>query len=294
LRSSTNSEDLEGFTGAGLYDSDSVKLYEKTDKGGYDRSHPKQWEKIKSKLQKVVPALYSSVWNDRAFEEREWYSMNGKQHLDIKVGLAAERSYPLYDFDDEPGEVANGVVVTRDINDPKKPRKAYINAQHYDLAITNPPTAEELEEVNEDPNQNYLTEEIIAITMAADDAKMWDWPSWSYGVVRHTSVRNGEPVLKDNPMTRSLPMEVRQLAFVAQYISDSFADFLGKDPFSFAIDIEWKILGRGRTMLIKQARPFESFRTESTATARSARSLMAPTTGTGQVSRGPDPRRMSK
>jgi hypothetical protein len=290
LRSSTNSEDLEGFTGAGLYNSDSIRLYDKTARGGYDSTRPRSWAKIKKKLSEVIPYLYSSVWNDRAFEEREWYSMNGTQHLDVKVGLAAQRSYPLWDFDDAPGEVANGVVVTRDINSPDEPRKAYINAQHYDLAITNPPTPEELEEVGEDPNQNYMTEEIVAVTMAANENDMWDWQGWSYGVVRRSSVRGGEPVLIDNPMTRSFPMEVRSLAYVSQYISDSFADLLNKNPFEFAIDIEWKILGQNRQLLIKQARPFESFQQGGTMRPQGMtfRSSSQPK---GPVSRGPNPRR---
>ncbi|MGE0173272.1 MAG: hypothetical protein AB7T49_10815 [Oligoflexales bacterium] len=259
LRSSTNSEDLEGFTGAGLYNSEGVSLYKKLAGGGYDRNSPKPWAKIEADLKEVVPFLYSSVWNDRAFEEREWYSINGQKHLTIKVGLAFHAAYPAKDFDGAPGEVANGVMVTRNIYAPDEIREAYINGQHYDLAITNPPTVEELEEVGEDPSKPYITEEITTLNMTSDD-DWYDFPRWSYGVLRRSSVKNGEPVLKDDPaVTNSLSkMEIRSLAFVGQFISDSFADMLGyDDPTPFAIDIEWKLFGPKRRMLIKQARPFE-------------------------------------
>ncbi|MGE0173671.1 MAG: hypothetical protein AB7T49_12815 [Oligoflexales bacterium] len=258
LRSSTNSEDLEGFTGAGLYNSEGISFYKKLPDRSFDKNQPKPWASIEKDIKKTVPFLYSSVWNDRAYEEREWFSINGQKHLAIKAGLAFHAAYPAMDFNGVPGEVANGVMVTKNIYAPNDERKAYINGQHYDLAITNPPTAEELQEVGEDPNQNYTTEEIVTINFPPDD-NLWNWRKWSYGIQRRSSVKNGAPVLNDKPEVMNNPkqMEIRRLAFLGQYISDSFAEMIGKDPWKFAIDIEWKLVGPQRRILIKQARPFE-------------------------------------
>ncbi len=83
LRSSTNSEDLDGFTGAGLYDSSGLWLVDK-------KGRVRPWEDIRADLIKAVAFEYSSIWNERAFLEREWFGINGTQHLEVKAGLAAK------------------------------------------------------------------------------------------------------------------------------------------------------------------------------------------------------------
>jgi hypothetical protein len=251
LRSSTNSEDMEGFTGAGLYDSDGVSLYKKNKADGtYDRSKPLSWEEVESKLMKTLRFLYSSVWNERAFQEREWYQMNGRQHLDIKVGLAFHGAFPLKGF--QPiGEVANGVAVTTNIHDPSEWGKIYINAQHYDLAVTNPPTPEEFEEVGEPKDQVYTTEEILVTTYTADDTYNThpnNWKRWPVEKLGTTSVRGGEDVLKGE--------ETLKLARAFWLLNKEMGKVYKKAYDKFPVDIEWKIYGPERNLLIKQVRPF--------------------------------------
>jgi hypothetical protein len=250
LRSSTNSEDLDGFTGAGLYDSDGISLYKKNDDGTYDRTKPLSWEKIEKKLREVLPTLYSGVWNERAFQEREWFQINGKQHLDIKVGLAFHGAFPAKSFDG-PGEIANGVAVTTNIYNPSEWGKIYLNAQHFDLAVTNPPTLQELQDVGERPNRNYSTDEILVTSYTADDTlneRPDNWKRWPIEKLTSTSVLKGKPVFQQD--------EIAKFSHALWLLNQELAKVYEKPADQFPIDVEWKIFGPQQTMIIKQARPF--------------------------------------
>ena len=59
-RSSTNNEDLPGFNGAGLYDS-KTQDPDETEEDGIDKS---------------IKGVYASMWNFRAFTEREFYRID--------------------------------------------------------------------------------------------------------------------------------------------------------------------------------------------------------------------------
>ena len=62
-RSSTNNEDLPGFSGAGLYDSKTQDL-EETEEDGIDKS---------------IKGVWASLWNFRAFVERDFYRIDHKK-----------------------------------------------------------------------------------------------------------------------------------------------------------------------------------------------------------------------
>ncbi|MBK8258476.1 MAG: hypothetical protein IPK82_38180 [Polyangiaceae bacterium] len=109
FRSSTNSEDLNGFTGAGLY----------TSKSG-DPNDPDK--PMKNAIRKV----WASLWNYRAFEER---SYRGIPHKNVAMALLVHRSYPT--------EEANGVALTNNMFDPTAPA-FYINVQMGDASVVLP------------------------------------------------------------------------------------------------------------------------------------------------------------
>ncbi|CAN0584847.1 unnamed protein product, partial [Laminaria digitata] len=90
FRSSTNAEDLDGFTGAGLY----------TSKSG-DPDDPER------RVEDAIREVWASVWFFRAFEER---SYRGIDHLSVAMALLVHRSFP--------DEEANGVALTNNPFDP--------------------------------------------------------------------------------------------------------------------------------------------------------------------------------
>lgn len=255
LRSSTNSEDMAGFTGAGLYDSDGINFYKKRQDDSYDITKPRKWEKIEEDLRETIPRLFSSVFNERAFMEREFFGINGNLHNLIMGGLAIHNAYTLKDFEGSTQEHANGVAITTDLYrntvvEADYP-KIFLNSQHYDLAVTNPPTKEELIQFNEDPKRPYTTEEIVITNFFADDSRdrgREPWKHWPYEQVRQSSVKNGSNVISKE--------EALSLAFALQTINNDMAQVFEVEVYRFPIDAEYKFYGPNRNLIIKQARPF--------------------------------------
>lgn len=84
FRSSTNAEDLDGFNGAGLYDSIEVSAM----------PSPQQ-------VADALRGVWASVWLERAFEERDWYRID---HRGVAMGVLVQ---PFVE-----GAVATGVAIT--------------------------------------------------------------------------------------------------------------------------------------------------------------------------------------
>jgi hypothetical protein len=102
FRTSTNSEDLDGFPCAGCYESQS--------------GDPADWNDILDALR----LTYTSVWLFRTFEERSYY---GVDHKSVSMALLVHNDFPE--------EEANGVAVTNNPFDLSELEPAYyVNVQY--------------------------------------------------------------------------------------------------------------------------------------------------------------------
>jgi len=111
FRSSTNAEDLNGFTGAGLY----------TSKTG-DPSDPKH------PVIDAVREVWSSVWFFRAFEERSYRNID---HTAVGMALLVIRSFP--------NEEATGVAITNNpYNESGLEPAFYVNVQYGGTSVVLP------------------------------------------------------------------------------------------------------------------------------------------------------------
>lgn len=200
VRSSTNNEDLPGFSGAGLY----------TSKTQYpDEGH----------ISKSIKQVYASMWNFRAYEERDFYRVD---HFMAAMGVLCHPSFQ--------NEQSNGVGISIDpIYDTED--TFYLNTQVGESLITNPEANSVPEEIllYEDPNQGG-----------------------GYLVLRLSNLVNPGELVMDQ-------VYLDQMREYLSIIHDEFAilyDVVGAE--GFAMDIEYKVTEEGQ-LIIKQARPWVSF-----------------------------------
>ncbi|MGE3164391.1 MAG: PEP/pyruvate-binding domain-containing protein [Planctomycetota bacterium] len=198
-RSSTNNEDLPGFSGAGLYDS----FTHRADEGD---------------LEKSIKQVYASLWNFRAFEEREFFRV---PHDLASMGVVLQPSTS--------DEHANGVAVTRDAlygTEEQVGVRFYVNAQVGEDLVTN-------------PEQGSTPEELLLAPRNPKNDRV---------IRRSSRTGEGAPLLGAPQLLvlrralRTVDREFRQLYGIT---GDQ----------EFAMEVEFKITSTGAVFL-KQARPW--------------------------------------
>lgn len=110
FRSSSNTEDLPAFNGAGIYTSTSAEL------GDPSRS-----------VADAMRTVWASLWNARAFDEREFARID---HRKVAMGILVHNAFL--------SEQANGVGISRNILAPTRGDQHYFNLQFGEASVTNP------------------------------------------------------------------------------------------------------------------------------------------------------------
>lgn len=121
FRSSSTAEDIEGFNGAGLYESNSAFLDA--------AAQEKQKDKEKT-IEAALKLTWSSYWRITAFEERR---LEGVDHLSGNMAMVVHARH------DDELELANGVVLFT-VLPPSSPDEAVLelNVQLGPESVTNP------------------------------------------------------------------------------------------------------------------------------------------------------------
>lgn len=110
FRSSTNAEDVQGFNGAGLYESKTAIIGDE-----------------KKTIEKAIKKVWASLWEPRAFAERSYFNFDQST---VFMGILVHRAFGT--------ELANGVAITAHLYRQNYP--AYtINAQVGETSVVSPP-----------------------------------------------------------------------------------------------------------------------------------------------------------
>ncbi len=150
FRTSTNSEDLDGFPCAGCYESHT--------------GDPAKWPSVLDAIRQA----YASAWLFRTFEERSYY---GIDHTAVGMGLLVHHNFP--------NEEANGVAITANpFDDSGLDPAYYVNVQAGgDAEVVHPPpgvTSDQFLYYFSEPNQpityithsNLVTANVLSTTQA--------------------------------------------------------------------------------------------------------------------------------
>ena len=218
VRSSTNNEDLEGFNGAGLYNSFTHK--------------PKEGQLINT-----VKQVWASLWSHRAFEERRLHRID---HLTTYMGVLIHTNYG--------NEQANGVAITKNIFNPDW-EGYYINAQYGELSITNPePLDTENGMLNPIPDEFIITH----IPGSATDL------IWETLFLRHSNIETvyDVPVDTKNVLMPSESNGLRDnLQIIQKHFKRLYQ---GSEGFAMDVEFKITETADGSrgNLAIKQARPW--------------------------------------
>jgi hypothetical protein len=196
FRSSSNTEDLPGFSGAGLYTSEGVDS-----------------EEMPGGTADAVRSVWASLYERRAYAEREFAG------VDQAAVAMAVLVHPAY-----PSERVNGVAISRDIRQPTRGDRYSVQSQLGEALVTNPAPGIDSEE--------------LAYSLFGSPTEYYSFSTFS----------------PSTPLNSEA--ELYKLRCNLQQIHNYFRSILDptlENPW-FAMDIEWKLVGDARELVIKQAR----------------------------------------
>ncbi len=199
FRSSSNTEDLATFNGAGLHSSTSADI-----------------EGTSYSIEDSLRLVWSSLWNTRAYDERVFTNIDQSV---AAMGVLVHEAWP--------SERAQGVAISRNVLHATRESQYYINAQIGEAAVTN-------------PAPGVTSDEIV-----------YTRPPWAPKAeyLARSSLSRGQDVLSFS--------EIQGLGCALEAIHTHFRPLV--DPKNenrlYAMQIDWKLIGPERRLMIKQARP---------------------------------------
>ena len=199
FRSSSNTEDLSTFNGAGLHTSTSADI-----------------DGSSSTIEDALRTVWASLWNTRAYDEREFGHVDQAR---AAMGVLVHQAWQ---------EAAQGVAISRNALHATRDSQYYINAQIGEASVTNPAPG--------------VTSDEIVYTPPPRRPKA-DYQARS-------SLSRGRDVLSF--------AEIQNLGCALESIHLHFRPLLDPDATNrlYAMQIEWKLIGPERRLLVKQARPY--------------------------------------
>ncbi|MBX2995230.1 MAG: hypothetical protein KF681_10415 [Bdellovibrionaceae bacterium] len=229
LRSSTNSEDLPNFNGAGLYSSESYKPAKK----GKEKDMAKKRESLKEALKTV----WASVWNLRAYDERNYFQI---PHAQVKMGMQVNPSFG--------DEGADGVVVTKNVSkDPRFPQAGVYIEVHRgsEYSVTN-------------PVPGIKPEKILVLF---NESNPLDTSAYQIQVLQRSNVADDTRTIlpTDNPNPVLTDAEIKDLTYQVMKTHVHMHKVLDPKNPNFSLDLEFKIDSEdtgSRQVYVKQARPY--------------------------------------
>ncbi|MEO7983977.1 MAG: PEP/pyruvate-binding domain-containing protein [Bacteroidota bacterium] len=206
FRSSTNAEDVKGFNGAGLYESKTGSLE--------DAAKP---------IEKAIKAVWASLWDERAFAERQYFKID--QHS-VAMGILVHRAFGE--------ELSNGVAITKHLYRENYP--AYtMNVQVGEVSVVTPPDSVTCDEA------------IIGLGEVTGSSDV------EVEYIGRSNLSKDKPVLTNEQvglLTRYLTAIKEHFFYkVEKRRLNSLADL-----WNYGLDIEFKIDAHSGNLYIKQAR----------------------------------------
>lgn len=215
FRSSSNAEDNPGFPGAGLYDSRSACTADSTDT---DDEIPSRCDPSTAKERTLRDALlrvWTSLWNSRAHEEREYYQLDASG---IAMGVLVTERVSL--------ENATGVLLA-DLPDGDGAVRLEVQAQWGEIGVVR-------------PEVGMLAERDLLIVASDNSVTV-------LRMARSNAIPEGFVVLTKDHL-------VELAAIIAPVVRDFPLDGVASDDLPRArLEMEWK-LDKEQRFIIKQAR----------------------------------------
>jgi phosphoenolpyruvate synthase/pyruvate phosphate dikinase len=240
IRSSANAEDIPGFDGAGLHDSFGAEPASTNNADGsckiIDDGSVATKLKVEPKtIECAVKAVYASLWNQRAIEERSFAHLD---HATSGMGLSV---VPAHDTDGE--IVGNAVVITRAVNTEDVIGYS-LSVQEDDNLVTNP-----------DPG----TVAELTYAVFSDETQPPHFTTAHFATPKADVPPRKSTVLTPAQMNQIVDMSKqveRQYCKSKPGYFDGDCDFVHLDPEKpNSLDMELKILDSGHIVL-KQVREF--------------------------------------